>query len=225
MIYYFGCFSFISFLILLLFVHFAGAIEHNQVTSIISQEIEKQKCLEAVVIKYDNKTKIIENVDQIEVLSVLLNDKNNFSAMVNTEDGKGVLNGTYYEAMQIPVLKQPSKNGTFITDDMVNMIIIPTSQVKSNYITKKEDIIGKVTKRRILPGKAIKENDLELIPLIKKGGTVTIRYVNKNLSIETSGISTENGFAGKMIKVKNIDSNRLLHGVVVAEGVVEVKDR
>ena len=224
MIYYFGCFSFISFLMLLLFVHFAGAIGSNHVTSIISQEIEKQKGLERVVIKYDDKTKIVENTDKVEVLSVLLKN-NHFSAMVNTEDGEGVLNGTYYEAMQIPTLKQQLKNGTFITDDVVNMIIVPASQVKSNYITKKEDLIGKVTKRRIMPGKAVKEGDIELAPLIKKGGAVMIRYVDKNLSIETSGISTENGFTGKMIRVKNLDSNRLLYGTVVAEGVVEVRGR
>ncbi|MDJ1407256.1 MAG: hypothetical protein MRQ13_02555 [Candidatus Midichloria sp.] len=37
------------------------------------------------------------------MVSVLVNGNNNFSAMVNTENGEGVLSGTYYEAVQVPV--------------------------------------------------------------------------------------------------------------------------
>lgn len=156
MIYHIGCLSFISFLILLLMMHFSGAIEPDQVSSMISHEIEKQRGLEAVLVKFDNKIKKIDSIDQVEVVSVLVNGNNNFSAMVNTENGESVLSGTYYEAVQVPVLQQPIKNGTIITEAAINMAIFPANQVKSNCILKKEDLVGKIAKRRLMPGKMIR---------------------------------------------------------------------
>ncbi|MDJ1257790.1 MAG: flagellar basal body P-ring formation chaperone FlgA [Candidatus Midichloria sp.] len=225
MIYRIGCLSFISFLILLLMMHFSGAVEPDQVSSVISHEIEKQRGLEAVLVKFDNKIKKMDSIDQVEVVSVLVNGNNNFSAMVNTEDGASVLSGTYYEAVQVPVLQQPIKNGTIITEDAINMAIFPANQIKNNCILKKEDLVGKVAKRRIMPGKMIRENDIEMTPLIKKGEAVVVRYTNNNLLIETTGISTEVGVAGKIIRVKNVASNKMLHGKVVAPGIVEVHGR
>ncbi|WHQ46596.1 MAG: flagella basal body P-ring formation protein FlgA [Candidatus Midichloria sp.] len=49
------------------------------------------------------------------------------------------------------------------------MAILPANQVKNNCILKKEELIGKVTKRRIMSGKMIKENDIEMTQLIKRG--------------------------------------------------------
>jgi flagella basal body P-ring formation protein FlgA len=58
--------------------------------------------------------------------------------------------------------------------------------------------------------------------LIKKNDKVNIHYHKNGISIETIGIALEDAGAGDMVKVKNIDSNKVVVAKVKSAGVVEV---
>ncbi|WHQ46597.1 MAG: hypothetical protein MTP17_03775 [Candidatus Midichloria sp.] len=63
----------------------------------------------------------MDNTDHVEAISVLVSGNNNFSAMVNTEDGESVLSGTYYEVVQVQVLhSNQQKMEPFLLEDVIN---------------------------------------------------------------------------------------------------------
>lgn len=73
------------------------------------------------MVKFDNKIKKMDNTDHVEAISVLVSGNNNFSAMVNTEDGESVLSGTYYEVVQVQVLhSNQQKMEPFLLEDVIN---------------------------------------------------------------------------------------------------------
>lgn len=77
-----------------------------------------------------------------------------------------------------------------------------------------EDLIGKRAIRPILPNTPITAEIVDNPPVIKKGDFIKIFVQTGNLHVVTKGIAKEDGYLGKIIRIKNIDSNKELHGRV-----------
>jgi len=56
--------------------------------------------------------------------------------------------------------------------------------------------------------------------LIKKGDMLAMQFCKHNLRIETKGVALENGASGNTIKVKNINSGKIIHAKVLDAGMV-----
>ncbi len=85
-----------------------------------------------------------------------------------------------------------------------------------------QEIDGKILKTSVQKGNYIKASWLEEIPLIHKGDLVTLVARRNNLLIVTSGISREDGYSDKLIRVENIGSGKIVRGVVREKTTVEV---
>ncbi len=85
-----------------------------------------------------------------------------------------------------------------------------------------QEINGKILKTSVQKDNYIKSSWLEEIPLIQKGDLVTLVARRNNLLIVTSGISKEDGYSDKLIRVENIGSGKIVRGVVREKTTVEV---
>ncbi len=94
--------------------------------------------------------------------------------------------------------------------------------LNSNYLTSFDQVEGKVLKSDVRRGKVLTENMLVDPPLVKKGDIISLIARNDNMVIITTGISKEDGFENQVIKVENINSGKLIHGVVKEKSKVEV---
>ncbi|MCP3874234.1 MAG: flagellar basal body P-ring formation protein FlgA [Desulfobacteraceae bacterium] len=92
----------------------------------------------------------------------------------------------------------------------------------NNYIKTVENIDGKALKTGVRKDDYLKLSLLIDPPLIRKGDIITLIAKNDNLLILTSGISKEDGFENGLIKVENINSGKLIRGIVKGKSKVEV---
>src|SRR3970282_2898329 len=70
-----------------------------------------------------------------------------------------------------------------------------------------EDLIGKRAIRPILPNIPIIGEMIDNPPLIKKGDFIKGSVQSCNLYIVTKGVAKEDGYRGKVIRIKNTESN------------------
>ena len=77
-----------------------------------------------------------------------------------------------------------------------------------------ENLVGKRALRPILPNTPITAEIVDNPPAIKKGDFIKVFVQTGNLHVIAKGIAKEDGYFGKIIRVKNIDSNKELYGKV-----------
>jgi len=84
------------------------------------------------------------------------------------------------------------------------------------------DIEGKVAKRTLLPGRYVPINALRDAFLVDKGAAVEAVFVSGSLRISASAVTLTAGSAGDAMKVRNVDSGKILSGILMADGTVMV---
>ena len=95
-------------------------------------------------------------------------------------------------------------------------------ELGDHFVKSVEAIDGKVLKSGVRKGDCIRTVLLEDIPLIHKGDIVKLVAKNEDLLIVTSAISREDGFQNGLIRVENLNSGRLVRGIVKGRAKVEV---
>ncbi len=108
-------------------------------------------------------------------------------------------------------------------DVIANKVQIEKIDVTSMRTMPLEDVDGLIAKRSMSYGRAITSDLVETMPEIRKGESVRIVYDNNGIKLETAGIAEEDGFIGKMLTVRNINSQKLVAGNYAGNGRVHVK--
>jgi len=115
----------------------------------------------------------------------------------------------------LPKEKQISKEDVYFARK--NLFSLRGDVVLENRLAE-----GKILKKSVKKDDYIKFSSLEENPLIQKGDIVTLVAKSRNLLIVTTGISQEDGYADKLIKVENIGSGKIVRGIVKEGSTVEV---
>lgn len=90
------------------------------------------------------------------------------------------------------------------------------------YLKDTASVIGKVPKRIIKAGSPIKENLLQSPIVIESGVNVTIVSKKNGIKISAEGISMQRGRIGKIIRVRNAVSKKVLRAKVIDAHTVEI---
>lgn len=112
--------------------------------------------------------------------------------------------------------------GEFISRDKLMLVNENISGQHRRYFKKIKDVAGKEAKRTIKTNKPITANYLQPRYLVKRKQEVIIVAKNSRLMVKMKGIALSNGKNNDRIKVRNIKSNKIIEGVVSAEGIVTV---
>ncbi len=122
----------------------------------------------------------------------------------------------------IPAAKIVIYPGDVIQDEMLEDIAAEEAGVGGPFAFSRADLIGKVTRRTLLPGRAIPLQGLDNPRLIRNGSIVKMVYVDGGLQIETDGAALQDGAVGDVIRLRNVDSGIAVEGRVQADGTVLV---
>lgn len=125
------------------------------------------------------------------------------------------------EEMQILVLKRDIKRDEIITENDLGVEIIDR---KSNrgYMQILGDRPVKAL-GNLQCGQPLKRSDIIIDRfLVHKGETVTVNFIKKNIIIETQALSMSNGIIGDTVKVKNLDTNKIIVGKVSGDRMVSI---
>ena len=90
------------------------------------------------------------------------------------------------------------------------------------FVTDKDQLIGKISKRTINPSEAIRRNTVSAPPLVKSGDRLQIVFETPFLRLSAPGISMAKGRKGERIPVKNLDSKIVVFATVQTRNVVLV---
>ncbi len=109
-----------------------------------------------------------------------------------------------------------------LTQDDVIVVRRNLAELPPGYVIAVEDALGKLTKRTLRPGEVFTHALLKSPQWIVRGQGVTLIAQQPGLTVRASGEALASGAQGERIRVRNNRSGRIVEGLVIAPGVVEV---
>ena len=91
------------------------------------------------------------------------------------------------------------------------------------YIQDIESVLGKQLKSSLGKGVAVTPRVLEAPRLVRRGERVTITARADGIDVRMAGKALMDGTAGERIRVRNINSDRVIEATVASPGMVEVQ--
>jgi len=113
------------------------------------------------------------------------------------------------------------RKGALIGAEALSLSRRDIARLKDPILSKRE-VVGRLADRTIHAGRALEKRHIKLPPHIRKGQQVKIVASKGALNISAMGIAAADGRRGDMIRVRNIQSNKLIYCKVAAPGLVTV---
>lgn len=122
----------------------------------------------------------------------------------------------------VVVASRSLARGAVINREDLEYLRVNTADVGQGHVTDMERLIGQETSRQIRPQQVIKLSQVHLPDLVNKGDTVVLRAKSRLLTVEAEGTALGSGHLGQQIKVRNEHSRRVVDGLVMGPGEVQV---
>jgi flagellar basal body P-ring formation protein FlgA len=125
-------------------------------------------------------------------------------------------------------LEVPVPNITIYPGDMIgdNLLVEKSFSVQPGQawpvFKSRGELIGKVARRTLLPGKPIPLNSTREANAVSQGKPVTIVFQSGPLTITGQGMPLQSGSVGDVLSLRNVDSGAMIKGIVQADGTVRV---
>ncbi len=136
------------------------------------------------------------------------------------EKGTVTLDVRHFSELLVPVDR--IKRHEILTEDLFELRRFEVTSLTEEMLTDAKEIIGYRAMQNLQAGRYVSRRRTELIPDIEKREPVTIVGGSGLFEIRVRGEALQDGRIGQTIKVKNIDSKKILSGVITAPGVVEL---
>lgn len=121
-----------------------------------------------------------------------------------------------------PVLVKRMEAGTVVSAADLGWIDVPEGRLTDDVIVGEEQIVGRELKRPLSDGQLIRTHDVAVPRLVTRGSLVTLKIETPFMSIATQGRALQDGAMGETVSVTNMQSKRVIEGVITAPGVVSV---
>lgn len=122
----------------------------------------------------------------------------------------------------VPVLNRALKVGDMITED----VLTTEKRLLTNYqdiITNTKSLIGMQAAKFLTAGQILMARDLKREQIMKKGQMVKAIFGQESLEISITAQVEESGSVGDVIKVKNLDSQKMFAAKIVDRGLVKIE--
>lgn len=127
------------------------------------------------------------------------------------------VSGRYQEERALPVLTKRLRHGDIIAKEHITMQYFPATRIRRATITDTETLLGRTPERTISKDRPIRMTELTTPTVLKQGATVNMRYRTPYMEISTIGEALEDGGKDELIKVRNIDSNKVIRARVISD--------
>ncbi|MCM8824259.1 MAG: flagellar basal body P-ring formation chaperone FlgA [Candidatus Omnitrophica bacterium] len=114
------------------------------------------------------------------------------------------------------------RRGELFSQDNIISKEMSRSSLPPNAIKDFKELEGKVSKVALGEGRVVTYNHIDERALIEKNQRVNLIVITPSLKVETKGIALVDGRAGAIIKVKNIDTGKIIYGEVKDKDTVVV---
>lgn len=122
----------------------------------------------------------------------------------------------------VVVLTQPIQRGEIITRAHLAIEKRETSNLRDDFVTQFEYVENKQITRQFTSGAILSLKNVIAPLLVKRGDKIVISTTKSNFSIKMSGVAMMDGTKGQQIKVKNLNSGRIINATIIEPGLVSV---
>lgn len=132
------------------------------------------------------------------------------------------VSGLLVETVDVVVPLRPIARGETLTASDVLVERRPRDPGANDVLSEMRAAIGKVAKRSLLAGVALRGGDVQREEIVGRGEMVTLVYEARGVLISMRGRASEAGAMGDVITVTNPNSKRVLQGTVSGPGRISV---
>ncbi|WAC29027.1 flagellar basal body P-ring formation chaperone FlgA [Ancylobacter sp. SL191] len=127
------------------------------------------------------------------------------------------------QQVMLPVAATTVAPGETITDAMLVDKSFP-AHVTSEYpiAVNRGQLVGKVARRVLLAGNAVPVGAVGEAKVVTRGVATELRFEQGGLLITAMGVPLDSATVGAMVRLKNVDSGKIVTGIVQADGSVKV---
>jgi flagella basal body P-ring formation protein FlgA len=130
--------------------------------------------------------------------------------------------GTAQETLEAVVLARPIARGEVLRDTDVAIERRPKSEVQADSVRALEAAIGMALQQNVRAGQVIRSTDLSRPQLVKRNEPVLIVYEVPGIVLTARGKAEDVGALGDTVNVLNIQSKRVIQGVVTGPAQITV---
>lgn len=130
--------------------------------------------------------------------------------------------GRIHYVVELPVLNRYVAPGETIDAADIDRVAFRSERLTQGVVAEAADLVGKTPRRAIRPQEPVRQIDVALPLVVRKGDLVTIVFETPGLVLTAQGKAAEDGAKGASIRVANTRSGRLLDAVVVGPGTVAI---
>ena len=141
----------------------------------------------------------------------------------------GFLIGTFPDAahaqrsgLRIPVPRQTIYPGQRIQPSMLSWRLWRGKGNLTGIAQGSHELVGKVARSTLLPNRIVYIAALREPYAVDKGQIVGLYFKFGGIEIRSKGIAQQAGAIGAFVRVQNVDSGRLISGIVQNDGSVRV---
>lgn len=157
-------------------------------------------------------------------LNIDLSKKNVMIPVFGTKNSnsKGWIVAEIKRYKNVPVLNQSVKVGDVLTEEMLTVEKREMVNVRDTYQSV-GSLVGMQAVRFLNAGQVVQFNDVKKEQLVKKGQMVKAIVGNSAFEVAISAEVQEGGSAGDVVKVKNLDSQKVFAAKIIERGVVRIE--
>ncbi len=122
----------------------------------------------------------------------------------------------------VAIAKRKIARNRQLTKENVFMARRETTKIRGLAFSSRDNLTGKTTAVSVLPNTILTEDMVETPPTIKQGSVVKVFIKSSGFRIVTKGLAQQTGYTGEVIKVKNMDSKKILYGEIVDSDRVQI---
>jgi len=123
---------------------------------------------------------------------------------------------------QVLVSTQTVRRGAVLSEEMVELAERDITGLRHGYFDDLVDLEGMRARRPISYGDVLGRRHVEPIPVVHRGDEVQMTLRSENMHLSARGVALQDGGIGTRIRVKNTDTGKVLSGLVVEAGIVQL---
>lgn len=157
-------------------------------------------------------------------LNIDLNKKNVMIPVysVGNSSQKGWIAVEIKRYQKVPVLNQPLKVGDVVTPEMLVFEKRELVNMRNTFMSL-ESLEGMQAVRFLNAGQVVQFGDVKKETVLKKGQMVKAVFGSSSFEVAISAEAQEGGSVGDVVKIKNLDSQKVFAAKIVERGVVRIE--
>lgn len=125
--------------------------------------------------------------------------------------------------IKVVVAKTDLPRKAKLSSSMLSITEVDVSRVRGEYFTRLSEVRGFQLRNRMRAGDVLSSKNLLATDAVNRGEQIAIIATNGILRVRMGGEALNSGKIGDQIRVRNLQSGRIIRALVVGRGKVEVR--